>query len=38
MHILCPHCPLKHPLCVGAARRVILDQLGFHHQRTFADQ
>jgi hypothetical protein len=29
---------LKHPLCVGEARRIVLDQLGLQHQRTFADQ
>jgi hypothetical protein len=29
---------LKHPLCVGNARRIVLDQLGLHHGRTFADQ
>jgi hypothetical protein len=29
---------LKRPFVVGPARRVILDQLGYHHQRTFADQ
>jgi hypothetical protein len=28
---------LKHPLCVGEARRAVLDQLGIQHQRTFAD-
>jgi serine/threonine-protein kinase len=28
---------LKHPLCVGPARRTVLDQLGIHHGRTFAD-
>jgi hypothetical protein len=29
---------LKHPLCVGSARRVILDHLQMHYRRTFADQ
>jgi hypothetical protein len=29
---------LKLPLCVGPARRAVLDQLGWQHQRTFADQ
>jgi hypothetical protein len=29
---------LKHPLCVGEARRAVLDQLGMQHQQTFADQ
>jgi hypothetical protein len=29
---------LKRPLCIGAARRVVLDQLQHHHQRPFADQ
>jgi hypothetical protein len=29
---------LKQPLCVGAARRVVLDVLGMHYQRRFADQ
>jgi hypothetical protein len=29
---------LKQPLCVGAARRAVLDQLQRHHRRTFADQ
>jgi hypothetical protein len=29
---------LKQPLCVGEARRAVLDQLGMHHRRTFADQ
>jgi hypothetical protein len=29
---------LKHPLCVGDARRAVLDQLGLQHRRTFADQ
>jgi hypothetical protein len=28
---------LKRPLCIGRARRVILDQLENHHRRTFAD-
>ena len=28
---------LKHPLCVGPARRAVLDQLGNYHGRTFAD-
>ena len=28
---------LKHPLCVGEARRSVLDQLGRHHDRRFAD-
>src|SRR5262249_28323738 len=29
---------LKHPLCVGEARRVVLDQLGRRYSRRFADQ
>jgi hypothetical protein len=29
---------LKQPLCVGAARRAVLDVLGTRYQRTFADQ
>jgi hypothetical protein len=29
---------LKGPLCVGAARRSVLDQLSRHHGRSFADQ
>jgi hypothetical protein len=29
---------LKHPLCVGPARRAVLDQLGIYHRRAFADQ
>jgi len=29
---------LKHPCCVGEARRLVLDQLARHYQRTFADQ
>jgi hypothetical protein len=29
---------LKHPLCVGEARRVVLDQLQRHYGRAFADQ
>ena len=29
---------LKHPLCVGEARRAVLDALGTRYQRTFADQ
>jgi hypothetical protein len=29
---------LKHPFCVGAARRVVLDQLGNRHNRRFEDQ
>jgi hypothetical protein len=29
---------LKHPLCVGPARRAVLDHLGMHYRRTFADQ
>jgi hypothetical protein len=29
---------LKHPLCVGEARRAVLDALGTHFHRTFADQ
>jgi hypothetical protein len=29
---------LKDPLCVGAARRPVLDQLGRHYGRYFADQ
>jgi hypothetical protein len=28
---------LKHPLCVGPARRAVVDQLAVHHGRTFAD-
>jgi len=28
---------LKQPLCVGKARRVVLDQLAFRYQRTFTD-
>jgi hypothetical protein len=28
---------LKHPLCVGPARRVVLDQLAEHYRRPFAD-
>jgi hypothetical protein len=28
---------LKQPLCVGEARRVILDQLEIRYQRKFAD-
>jgi hypothetical protein len=28
---------LKEPLCVGAARRAVLDQLGRRHKRTFTD-
>ena len=28
---------LKHPMCVGAARRAVLDQLGNRYHRTFAD-
>jgi hypothetical protein len=28
---------LKHPLCVGEARRAVLDELGIQHRRTFAD-
>jgi hypothetical protein len=28
---------LKNPLCVGEARRVVLDSLGMRYQRTFAD-
>jgi hypothetical protein len=29
---------LKHPLCVGQTRRLVLDQLGRHYHRPFADQ
>jgi hypothetical protein len=29
---------LKHPLCVGAARRLVLEQLARHCRRPFADQ
>jgi hypothetical protein len=29
---------LKHPLCVGEARRVVLDQLGSRYGRPFEDQ
>jgi hypothetical protein len=29
---------LKQPFCVGPARRLVLDQLGRHYQRPFADQ
>jgi hypothetical protein len=29
---------LKHPLCVGEARRLVLQQLGRHYGRTFPDQ
>jgi tRNA A-37 threonylcarbamoyl transferase component Bud32 len=29
---------LKHPLCVGGARRVVLDALRVHYRRPFADQ
>jgi serine/threonine protein kinase len=29
---------LKHPLCVGEPRRLVLDQLARHYQRPFADQ
>jgi hypothetical protein len=29
---------LRHPLCVGGARRVVLDQLGSHYGRHFEDQ
>jgi hypothetical protein len=29
---------LKQPLCVGEARRVVLEQLGRHYNRPFADQ
>jgi hypothetical protein len=29
---------LKHPLCVGEARRLVLDQLQRHYNRPFADQ
>jgi tRNA A-37 threonylcarbamoyl transferase component Bud32 len=29
---------LKHPLCIGVARRAVLDQLEIHHRRTFTDQ
>jgi hypothetical protein len=29
---------LKHPLCVGEARRVLLDQLGNRYGQRFADQ
>jgi hypothetical protein len=29
---------LRHPLCVGEARRAVLGALGRRYQRTFADQ
>jgi hypothetical protein len=29
---------LKHPLCIGEARRIVLEQLGNRYRRTFADQ
>jgi hypothetical protein len=29
---------LKQPFCVGEARRLVLDQLGRHYGRAFADQ
>jgi hypothetical protein len=29
--------PLKHPLCVGEPRRLVLDQLARHYHRPFAD-
>jgi hypothetical protein len=29
---------LKHPFCVGPARRVVLEQLSRHYGRPFADQ
>ena len=29
---------LKHPLCVGEARRAVLDQLGGRYGRRFGDQ
>jgi hypothetical protein len=29
---------LKHPFCVGEARRLVLEQLTRHYQRSFADQ
>jgi tRNA A-37 threonylcarbamoyl transferase component Bud32 len=29
---------LKHPVCVGDARRIVLDHLGNRYKRTFADQ
>jgi hypothetical protein len=29
---------LKYPVCVGGARRAVLDFLGMHYRRTFADQ
>jgi serine/threonine protein kinase len=29
---------LKHPLCIGQARRVVLDHLGSKYQRSFTDQ
>jgi hypothetical protein len=29
---------LKDPLCVGTARRPVLDQLEWHYGRTFVDQ
>jgi hypothetical protein len=29
---------LKHPLCVGGARGVVLGQLGRHYDHSFADQ
>jgi hypothetical protein len=28
---------LKHPLCVGDARRLVLDELAPHYHRPFAD-
>ena len=28
---------LKHPLCVGEARRLVLEQLGRRYNRPFAD-
>jgi serine/threonine protein kinase len=28
---------LKHPLCLGRARRIILDRLGSHYKHAFAD-
>ncbi len=29
---------LKHPFCVGEARRAVLDALAFTYQRPFRDQ
>ncbi len=28
----------KHPLCVGEARRIVLDALGTRYQQRFTDQ